>query len=57
MQILYIRSFSVYRMLYAFVQQQRNVKDNDKIYVTYLLAGNTEAGTGNKVGGLARCSS
>ena len=36
-------------MLYAFVQDQRNKKDNDNLYVTYFVAGLTKPGAHSQV--------
>ena len=40
---------SAFRMLYTFVQKQRNEKENDKLSVTYFVAGVSTDGNGNKV--------
>jgi hypothetical protein len=38
-----------YRMLFAFVKEQRNNKDNDNLYVTYFIAGLSHSVNGIKV--------
>ena len=38
-----------YRMLFAFVKEQRNNKDNDNLFVTYFIAGLSHPVNGIKV--------
>lgn len=41
--------FALHRMLYSFVQHQRNNKDNDHLFVTYFVAGLSHPVVGVKV--------